>query len=101
MTRWVNIGSCTELNSLSRESHHRSSVFEQNRRQCSSAKPSPSENANAFFKKTAQSKHKFDDNLLCVPIEYSSGDVVYSNRMTGEFQKYLYKSMYLTKCGCR
>ena len=98
----MDIGACTNANTI-HHSRNGASMFDQSRNQCSmtSSHNLLSENAHAWFRKHASSKHKFDNPLLCVPAEYSAADIIFRDEVTKKDSKETFSSLKLKKCQCR
>ena len=98
----MDIGACTNANAI-HHSRNGASMFDQTRNQCSSTNSHSllSENAHAWFRKHASSKHKFDNPLLCVPAEYSAADVIFRDLATNDEKLQSFSSLKLKKCQCR
>ena len=92
--RNIDIGTCTLPSAIKSQKSKETRFFEANRLQCAHTNLKLNENPHAYLRKHADSAHKHENNLLCVPDQYENHQFFLNN-----IQQEL--PMKLKSCTCR
>ena len=92
--RNIDIGTCTLPSAIKSQKSKETRFFEANRLQCAHTNLKLTENPHAYLRKHADSTHKHENNLLCVPDQYENHQF-FLNNIQHELP------MKLKSCTCR